>query len=330
MRYLVTGGFGFIGSHLVEALLAAGHEVHVVDDLSSNPVPLEALLQEIDHERLTYRTCRVQVYRPPCLFDGIFHLASPVGPAGVLGWRGRLAEEIITATTWVLHQAIFNECRLVFISTSEVYGGGDGGTCVEGMPHVIPANASARAEYAAGKLAAEMAVLNSDIDAVVVRPFNVAGPRQSSRGGFVLARFVEQAIRGEALTVFGDGKQMRAFTHVKDIVHGLIAAMLMGKRGAVYNLGNSANKTSIRDLAARVLQIIPHPQPLPIHGEGREAGIIYTDGKMVYGEGYEETADKWPDASKAMRELDWQPTRDIDQTIRDAYEYAQEVAVWSR
>lgn len=334
MRYLITGGFGFIGSHLVEALLAAGHQVHVVDDLSSNPVPLPVLLEEIGHERLSYDICRIQDWAgdrsgastPP--FDGLFHLASPVGPAGVLDWRGRLALEIVGAASWVVNEAVIHNARLVFVSTSEVYGGGKDGTCIEGMSHVISAKASARAEYAAGKLAAEMAVLNSDIDAVVVRPFNVAGPRQSSKGGFVLARFVEQAIRGEALTVFRDGRQMRAFTHVKDIAEGLIGAMARGVRGEVYNLGNSDNTTSIRDLAERVLRMIP--QPLPIHGEGRKTGIVYTDGKAVYGEHYEETADKWPDPHKAMWDFDWRPRYRIDQTIQDAYEYAQKAAVWSR
>lgn len=323
MRYLVTGGFGFIGSHLVEALLAAGHEVHVVDDLSSNPVPLDVLLEEIGHERLTYdiqplHECPIFVGGVLGGFDGIFHLASPVGPAGVLNWRGKITYRIIRDADIVKHLAMFDAERLVFVSTSEVYGGGEGGTCWEGMPHVIPAKASARAEYAAGKLAAEMAVLNTDIDALVVRPFNVAGPRQSSKGGFVLARFVEQALRDEALTVFDSGGQRRAFTHVRDVAQGLIAAMERGKKGFVYNLGNPQNRIRIRELAELVIKIT---------GRGR---IMFTTGKDIFGPNYEETADKFPAAARATLAWDWHPSRDIDQTIRDAYEYAQKAAAWSR
>ncbi len=320
-RYLVTGGFGFIGSHLVEALLAARHSVQVVDDLSSNPVPLVPLLEEIGHERLTYRIEPIHRFgdRGMDAFDGVFHLASPVGPAGLLDQRGDIGTRILRDAGAVRNLAWISSARLVFVSTSEVYGGGVKGTCREDMPAIIPAKASARAEYAAAKLAAELVVLNADLDVVVVRPFNVAGPRQSSRGGFVLARFVEQRLKGEPLTIFGDGTQRRAFTHVKDIADGLIAAMERGKAGEVYNLGNPANTTTINDLAARVSWLSFGGYP-----------ITYTNGKAVYGEHYEETADKWPDATKAMKELDWRPTRGIDQTIVDANSYAQKAAAWSR
>jgi len=182
------------------------------------------------------------------------------------------------------------------------------------MFKVVPAKSSARLEYAVGKLAAETALLNlsgtRDLDLRIVRPFNVTGPRQSGRGGFVLPRFIGQAIAGVDITVFGDGKQVRAFTHVKDMVAGIVCAMKNGKKGEVYNLGNPANRCSILELAEEVKRITR-----------TRSRIVFVDPTTIYGPLYEEANNKFPDASKAIAELGWEPRYGRNQAIEDTFLY---------
>ena len=322
MTILISGGLGFVGSHLTERLLQERNDICVVDNLVSSPLMPEAY-KVLWGERWTlldYREMSLQSYE--IAFDdralgAIYHLASPVGPAGVLPLRGYIIREIVDATYSAIELALRHKCRLVYVSSSEVYGGGVEGLCREDMSCVVPiANPSARLEYAIGKLAGEIAVLNTPgLDTVIVRPFNVAGPRQSSKGGFVLPRFVQQALAGEPLTVFGDGSQVRAFTHVADIVDGLILAMQEGKAGEAYNLGNPENKTTILNLAHLVGEAMDWPMSsLP-------ATIHFLDGREVYGPDYREANDKWPDATKAITELGWTPKYSIEQTIQDVITY---------
>ncbi len=326
-QILVTGGFGFIGGHLIERLLdEPDTQVHVVDNLSSNPIPYERLLDELGHPgNLTYDISSIQnlishygfiaLAKNP--YNEIYHLASPVGPAGVLKHAGRMIKSVVDDVYLLITLA--NRCRakLVDVSTSEVYGGGQAGLCAESMDKIIAAETTVRLEYAIAKLAAETAIINtckvSPLRASIVRPFNVAGPRQNGAGGFVLPRFIEQAMRSEQLTVFGDGNQVRAFTHVADIVDGLIRVMELGKCGEAYNLGNPDNKTNILDLAERVNQVV-----------GNDAGVVFVDPQTIFGELYAEAAEKYPDATRAMTELGWSPRYGILKTIEDAYTYVRE------
>lgn len=318
MTILVTGGAGFIGSHLTERLLADRYDVRVVDDLSSSPISIEQWKTDLGDIWNRLEFCRepIAFHAQRGQLDwhgttGIFHLASPVGPAGILKHSGQMIQRIVEDAYAVIKLALMHKCRLVYVSTSEVYGGGVEGLCGENMACVVQANATVRLEYAIGKLAGEMAVRNTpDLDAVIIRPFNVAGPRQSSVGGFVLPRFIQQCMAGQPLTVFGDGSARRAFTHVADIVDGLVLAMDRGRASEVYNLGNPAGKTTIEDLAYKVLGEF----------EG-SAGVTHVDGKSVYGPLYSEANDKFPDASKVMLELGWQPSRGVDDIIRDVIEY---------
>jgi len=319
MNILVTGGFGFLGSHLLELLLSDPQaRVFVVDNLSTSPLPLERLLDELGHPaRLQYRIGDVDEC---CLewtgaaFDEIYHLASVVGPAGVLPHAGRIAASILRDTLIVADLARRSDARLVDVSTSEVYGGGQEGYCSETMSKIVPAATSARVEYAVGKLAAETAVLNlcqtRGLQVRIVRPFNVSGPRQSGRGGFVLPRFIAQAMAGAGLTVFGDGRQIRAFTHVKDLVGGIVCAMRAGRDGEVYNLGNPENQCTILELAHDVLAVTRS-----------SSDIVHVDPKTVYGPFYEEANNKFPDARKAMRELGWTPRFGRRETVAQTFEY---------
>ncbi len=320
-QILVTGGFGFIGGHLIERLLSEpGTHVHVVDNLSSNPIPYERLLDELGQpDNLEY--CLTSIVNFKAAFghihyDEIYHLASPVGPAGVLRHAGDMIKMVVEDVYTVMFIAQVHNAKLVDVSTSEVYGGGQAGLCAEYMDKIIAAETTVRLEYAIAKLAAETAIINtckvSPLRASIVRPFNVAGPRQNGVGGFVLPRFIDQAMRSEPLTVFGDGTQVRAFTHVADIVDGLIRVMELGKCGEAYNLGNPDNKTSIIDLAERVNQVV-----------GNDAGVSFVDPKDIFGELYAEAAEKYPDATRAMGELRWSPQRGIEVTIAEAFGYSE-------
>lgn len=315
---LITGGFGFIGSTMVERLVRdEANTIHIVDDLSSSPVLIDDFLDligkpaNLTHSETTVRSYFTQPAIPR--FDEVYHLASPVGPAGVLQHAGNMVRTVVEDIYLIMDYCRRTGAKLLDVSTSEIYGGGQSGYCPESTPKIVPPTTTVRLEYAVAKLAAETAIINTcrtaGLKATIVRPFNVAGQRQSPKGGFVLPRFIQQATSGRPLTVFGDGKAIRAFTNVKDMADGIILAMARGGNGEAYNVGNPANKTTILDLAQRVKRVL-----------NSRSEIIFIDPKTIYGELYEEANDKFPDAEKAKRELGWQPRYSIEETIRDAFE----------
>jgi UDP-glucose 4-epimerase len=316
-RALVTGGFGFLGSHLVELLLAGGAHVHVVDDLTSSRLDVDAFRaahpSRLTCDLVSISECR-QTHALQDPFDEIYHLASVVGPVGVLRHAGRIVQSVVSDSYRMFELAKHHRARLCDISTSEIYGGGRGGLCVEDDPKIVTAKASARLEYAVAKLACEVAILNStrssDLWATIVRPFNIAGPRQSHLGGFVLPRFIRQALTGEPLTVYGDGSAVRAFTHVSDVADGIVRAVRHGTSGTAYNVGNAANKTTILELARLVLRVT-----------GSSSQICHVDPKDLHGSAFEEANDKYPDAELARTTLGWEPRHDLERVVRDAVDY---------
>lgn len=296
---LVTGGKGFIGSHLVERLLRDGWLVTVVDDGRSGTTEV-AGAEYIRHS--------VQgAGRLGWAVDAVFHLAGPVGPVGVLEHAGRIVPDIVGDAQVVRDIALRCDAPLVYVSTSEVYGLQQQ-PMTEQAPRIIAAGHSARMEYAVAKMAAETMLLNTrGLDVRIIRPFNVAGPRQREEGGFVLPRFIRQAKAGEPLTVYTPGTQRRAFTHVLDIVDGIVRAEERGRAGKVYNLGNPANECSIRDLADDVRRLLLS-----------ESTIDIVDPRDLWGPAFHEAPDKVPDITKAARELDWVPERNRATVILDA------------
>lgn len=307
-KVLVTGGLGFLGSHLVQLLLARGDEVTIVDNLSTNVVKPDFFKGDARVIEKSIIDFVFIDYLKEEEFDQIYHLASVVGPAGVLPHAGRIIESVVMDTYAIASlRGNDDRIRILDVSTSEVYGGGNKGYCSEEMDKIIT-KTSARLEYAVGKLAAETALINMKANCVIVRPFNIAGPRQSKEGGFVLPRFLEQAKQGKPLTVFGDGRAIRAFTHVKDVARGLILAMEKGKAGEAYNIGNPHNKTSILGLAEKVITVT-----------GTKSKIEHVDPKDIWGQYFEEAADKFPDSRKASLELGWTPNYDIEQIIESTW-----------
>ena len=319
VNVLVTGGFGFIGSHLVELLLKDGRSrVHVVDDLSTSPIVVDNYVANVPNRaNLTWDICTVKDYfgqqtLPP--YDEVFHLANVVGPVGVLRHAGEIVRKTVEDTYAVAAYASRAGARLCDVSTSEVYGGGRNGYCAEGDSMIITCKTSVRLEYAVAKLACEIALMNQVISrglhAVIIRPFNVAGPRQAVGGGFVLPRFIRQALNGEDLTVYGDGTMVRAFTHVADVANGIARALRVGPSGQVYNIGNPANKIDIVHLAEKVVRLT-----------GSKSKLTFVDPKLLWGPLFEEANDKYPDADRAIRQLGWQPAYDLEGTILDAVRY---------
>lgn len=303
MRYVVTGGLGFIGSHLAETLAIDGHEVFIIDDGRTSAVRT-VYGTEVIHEQVQ------RAYWPDKL-DGIFHLAGPVGPVGVLNHAGYIVRDVIEMATTVAVEALVNHCPIVFVSTSEVYGL-QPQPVNERSPQVFGMDHSARKEYAVAKLAAETMLLNDatlTAGVTIIRPFNVAGPRQQTRGGFVIPRFIDQAMRGIPLTVYVPGTQQRAFTHVLDIVDGIRLAMINVEGRQVFNLGNPLNVCTIEQLAAEVIEEV-----------GRGGSIEMTDPTALWGSRFREAPDKIPDPALAIEKLQWHPTRDRATIIREAIE----------
>ncbi|MFA5974742.1 MAG: NAD-dependent epimerase/dehydratase family protein [Elusimicrobiota bacterium] len=305
-RVLVTGAFGFLGSHLAEALLDRGDDVILVDNFQNNVIAKDFFSK---YKNLNVLTIPCSDFTSDKKIDEIYHCASVVGPAGVLPFAGRIGPLMVNDGKHMMELAATHKARLLFVSTSEIYG--RDGFFSEDVPKIVPIITSARLEYAIGKLLCEIMLINrqrshGDIQFNIVRPFNIAGPRQSPKGGFVLPRFLLQALHNEPLTVFGSGNQIRCFTHVLDIVSGIFAIMNSDRVNEVFNVGNPANLTTIHDLANLVKQIT-----------GTPAAIQKVDPKQIYGSLYEEAFDKIPDSTKLTTAVKWQPTRSLRIVVED-------------
>jgi nucleoside-diphosphate-sugar epimerase len=312
---VVTGGLGFIGSHLVDAYLRAGHRLKIVDSDAGAVIDGE----DYDaHPRCTVVRERVEDYLAAGGdFAGagrVIHAASYVGPASILSRAGRLGHDIIGSTAPVIDACVDAGVPLCMFSSAEVYG--RSGVLDEKDDIVVPTQYNTRIEYAIAKTLAEAMVSNSrqrGLRGIVIRPFNVAGARQSRAGGFVMPTFVQQALAERPITVFAGGEQVRAFIAASDLTGFLIDHMDAALDGddIIINVGNPANAITVMDLARRVKDLLGSPSP--IHS---------VDGRSVHGPHYAEAESfhKIP-ALRTATGLGWQPKITLDELILSTAEY---------
>jgi UDP-glucose 4-epimerase len=314
--FLVTGGAGFIGSHLVESLLRAGHRVSVIDDLSSGSI--QNLSRVRSNPRLDFTPETVMnrnvVAELVDRADIIFHLAATVGVFNIIESPVATIENNIGGTEVVLQMAAKKKKKVVIASTSEVYGKTGKIPFEEDDDLVFGPTSKSRWSYACSKVIDEFLALaywrEYKVPTVVARLFNTIGPRQIGRYGMVVPRFLKQAMAGENLTVYGSGNQSRCFTYVSDIVEWLMRlAVLDGAVGEVFNLGNP-QEISIAELAKKIIAIT----------ESR-SGIEYIPYERAYEEGFEDMERRVPGIAKVMRHTGYAPSVSLDEAIRQTRDW---------
>jgi nucleoside-diphosphate-sugar epimerase len=304
LKILITGGLGFLGHHLCKRLLAAQPDCQLtlVDDLSSSRIDYSWLIGKAEIRIEDFLASDFRNHR----FDRIYHLASPVGSLGILGRSGYVAKSIMDLALCAGELAAAYGTSLLYVSSSETYG--KSGWQDENDELVIPVRTGTRMEYSLGKLSGEHLLKNLSqrlkFRLTIVRPFNILGEFQSSRIGFVVPTFFEQAMQGRPLSLFYGGEQFRCFCHAEDMAEGLILVQEKGGFGETYNLGNPANKTTIRGLAEKIRDLCGSISPLES-----------VDPDERFGSQFIEAPPKQPVISKAMKHLGWMPRIDLDSAL---------------
>jgi len=310
MRVLITGGAGFVGSHLADACLLRGDQVFVLDDLSTGSIDNIEYLKR--HPYFHYTIDRVQNERVTAELvdrvDMVYHLAAEVGVRRVIDSPISTIENNVQATEVVFSAAAKKGKRVLFTSTSEVYGLSTDLPYREDGNIVMGAASKGRWSYACSKALDEFLALayyhERQMPVTVVRLFNTVGPRQTGHYGMVIPSLVQQAMTGKPITVFGDGSQSRCFGFVKDVVKALIALMERPEAaGEIYNIGGST-EISILDLAQRVKVLT-----------GSESPIVKIPYEDAYESGYENMPRRVPDTSKLRNLIGFAPTTGIDEII---------------
>jgi UDP-glucose 4-epimerase len=312
MRYLITGGAGFIGSHLSDTLIAAGDSVHVLDDVSTGRLDNVAALEGHPNFRCTVGSVDDEqlVGQLVAECDAIVHLAAAVGVRLIVERPVHAIETNVHCTEVVLAHADAFRRPVLLASTSEVYGKSDALPFREDGDLQMGPTSKARWAYACSKAIDEFLAMayarERALPVTVVRLFNTVGPRQTGLYGMVLPRLVAQALGGEPLTVYGDGTQTRCFCHVADVVvalQGLLAEP--AARGNVFNVG-SMREVTILELAERVLAVTGSASPIML--------VPYDE---AFGSGFEDMYRRVPDTDKITQLIGWAPTRPLDDIVRD-------------
>lgn len=319
MRILITGGAGFIGSHLSEYLLDRGDEVWVIDDLSTgkleniqhlrdNPgfhLAVETIMNETVMDRLVSET------------DVIYHLAAAVGVELIVHSPVATIERNILGTDIVLRLANRYLSKVLITSTSEVYGKSDQVPFKEDADRVLGPTTKSRWSYSSSKAIDEFLALayhkERKLETVIMRLFNTVGPRQIGRYGMVIPRMVGQALEGKPITVYGDGEQYRCFTYVGDVVRAAVGLMETPDAvGQVFNIGNDIG-ISISGLAKKIKEMT-----------GSSSEIVYIPYEQAYEEGFEDMRIRIPDLSKANQIIGYEPTVQLDQILEKVIRHFKE------
>jgi UDP-glucose 4-epimerase len=318
MRVLITGGAGFIGSHLAEALLAAGHRVLILDNLSTGSFEniahlkgcegFEYFIDSVDNEPLLAELIDRS--------DVVFHLAAAVGVKLIIEQPVHTIETNVHGTEVVLKHANKKKKLVVIASTSEVYGKSKDVPFREDSDLVLGPTPKHRWAYACSKAIDEFLALaywkERKLPVIIVRFFNTVGPRQTGQYGMVIPNFVRQALAGEPITVFGDGTQTRSFTHVSDVVNALLKLVAEPRAiGQVINLGNT-DEVTIRALAERVRALARSSSPIRC--------VPYDE---AYESGFEDMPRRVPDLTKARNMIGYEPRHGLDEILVQIIEHFQ-------
>jgi UDP-glucose 4-epimerase len=316
LRVLITGGAGFIGSHLSDAYLKRGDEVFIIDDLSTGS--FENIRHLRDHPRFHYTIDNV--HNQPVTaelvdqVDVIFHLAAAVGVKLIVESPVRTIETNVHGTEVVLSLANKKKKKVLIASTSEVYGLSTQVPFSEDGNLVMGATTKGRWSYACSKAIDEFLALaywrEKKLPTTVVRLFNTVGPRQTGQYGMVIPTFVKQALAGRPITVYGDGKQSRCFCYVGDVVGALMKLMDDEKAvGEVFNIG-SDQEISIVDLARKVKELT-----------SSQSEIVFVPYDEAYEEGFEDMPRRVPNISKVNKQVGFQPAMDLDGILKSVIEF---------
>jgi len=315
-RALITGGAGFIGSHLAEALLNKGWTVDVIDDLSTGN------MDNIFHLKVfpTFSYVLDTVMNRSVMLemvdraDVVFHLAAAVGVRLVVEKPVYTIETNIKSTEMVLEICVHKLKPVLLASTSEVYGKLDRPSFSEENDLVLGPTSRARWCYAASKIIDEFLAKayfkEKQLPTVIVRVFNTIGPRQTGQYGMVVPRFVKQALLGEPITIYGDGTQRRSFTWVEDVVNAMIALIEHPKAyGEVFNIGHS-KEISILDLAGLVKRMTES-----------DSEVLFVPYEKAYEVGFEDMSRRLPDISKIQRLINYKPSLDLPEMLENIILY---------
>ncbi|HVR72612.1 MAG TPA: GDP-mannose 4,6-dehydratase [Vicinamibacteria bacterium] len=317
MKALITGGAGFVGSHLAEALLARGDTVYALDNLSTGAI------DNIEHLKADRRFHYVidSMMNEPVVaelidrVDVVFHLAAAVGVRLIVESPVNTIETNVHGTEMVLKVANKKKKKVLLASTSEVYGKSDHVPFREDADLVLGPTSKGRWSYACSKAIDEFLALaywkEKHLPVVIFRLFNTVGPRQTGRYGMVIPNFVKQALLGHPLTVFGDGSQSRCFTYISDVVDALLKlAEHPDAVGEVFNIGNGAEEITILDLARRVKART---------ASRSEIALVPYD--QAYEEGFEDMPRRLPDTTKLRRLIGYEPQVHLDEILDHVIEY---------
>jgi UDP-glucose 4-epimerase len=313
---LVTGGAGFIGSHLTERLLADGADVYVLDDLSTGAA------QNLDavRSRPNLHLYLDDIANGPLLTelvdraDVVYHLAAAVGVKLIVEDPVRTIETNIRGTEMLLERCARKGKKVLLASTSEVYGKGNRKRFGEEDDLVFGATTKPRWSYGCSKAIDEFLALayhkSRELPVLILRFFNIVGPRQTGQYGMVVPRFVRQALQGGPITVYGDGEQVRCFTHVADLVNVLCALTdCEGAVGQIFNIG-SDQPITINQLAERVRELV-NPR----------AEITHIPYSQAYAEGFEDIRYRVPDISKLKKAVGFEPAHSLEDILGDVRDY---------
>lgn len=307
MKVLVTGGMGFVGSHLAEALFAQGHEVTVLDNLSTGRLENVRSLENKRNFHLVIGDIlnASLVDKLVERVDWVFHLAAAVGVQLIVKDPLRSLTTNIKGSEIVLENVYRYHRRVLVTSTSEIYGKNAQGPLKEDDDRILGSPLKSRWSYSTSKAVDEILAYvywkQKKVPTIIVRLFNTVGPRQTGHYGMVIPRLVEQALRGEPLTVYGSGEQSRCFLYVKDAVEGMIRLMNHPDAvGQVFNLGNQEEIT-INKLAEKIIALTQS-----------SSKIVQIPYDQAYEEGFEDMERRVPDISKVSRFIGFKPTVDLE------------------